>query len=62
MSLSQFISGWALLETSIGAISRLRAFVKETPVEAKESEDDETPPDWPYRGLIEIKNVTVHHR
>ena len=62
VSLSQFINGFTLLETSLGAISRLRNFVNDTPAEAKVDEVEEPPLDWPTRGLIEIKNVTVYHK
>jgi ATP-binding cassette subfamily C (CFTR/MRP) protein 1 len=51
-----------MLETSLGAISRLRTFEKETPVEAKEGEDHDSPANWPSKGLIEIKDVFVHYK
>jgi ATP-binding cassette subfamily C (CFTR/MRP) protein 1 len=51
-----------MLETSLGAISRLRAFETETPVEAKAGEDSEPPADWPSNGLIEIKDISVHYK
>ena len=51
-----------MLETSLGAVSRLRSFEKETPIEAKPGEDTEPPAIWPSKGLIEIKNVTVYHK
>jgi len=62
VSLSQFINGFTMLETSLGAISRLRNFVNDTPVEAKDGEGGELPPEWPSQGLIEIKEVTVYHK
>ena len=62
MCLSSFINGWTMLETSLGAVSRLRTFERETPVEAKDGEDREPPADWPSKGLIEIKNVSVHYK
>ena len=62
VSLSQFINGFTVLETSLGAISRLRNFVRNTPVEEKDGEDKEPPPEWPSRGLVEIKDVAVYHK
>jgi ATP-binding cassette subfamily C (CFTR/MRP) protein 1 len=62
VSLSQFINGWTVLETALGAIARLRLFEIETPVEAKEGEDFEPPEDWPSKGLIEIRDVTAYHK
>ena len=62
VNLSQFINGWTVLETALGAIARLRHFENETPVEAKEGEDFEPPEDWPSKGLIEIRDVTAHHK
>ena len=49
-------------ETSLGAVSRLRNFERETPAEAKPGEDQEAPDNWPSRGQIEIKDLTVHHK
>ncbi|KAG0653052.1 abc multidrug transporter B [Hyphodiscus hymeniophilus] len=59
VSLSQFMTGWTLLETSLGAIARLRDFEKETHVEAKEGEDFNPHEKWPSRGLIEFHNVAA---
>jgi ATP-binding cassette subfamily C (CFTR/MRP) protein 1 len=62
VSLTSFITGWTLLETSLGAIARLKDFEAETKVEALEGEDYKPPEDWPSRGLIEIQNVTAAYK
>lgn len=51
-----------MLETSIGAIARLRDFEATTEVEDKEGEDLNPPEDWPSRGLLEIEDVTTHYK
>lgn len=60
-SLASLISSWTQLETSLGAISRLRAFEKTTPAE---DEDDATPQKpladtWPSSGKVEFRNVAA---
>jgi hypothetical protein len=62
LSVSAFVSGWTVLETSLGAIARLRNFEANTKVEAQEGEDTEPPIDWPSKGLVEIKNVTAAYK
>ncbi|KAL7928726.1 putative ABC multidrug transporter [Trichoderma chlorosporum] len=57
-TLSFLISSWANLETSLGAVARLRTFLLQTPKEALEVERQDPPHDWPTRGDIEFTNVT----
>lgn len=59
-SLKSLVQFWTLLETSIGAVSRIRSFSQDTPSE----ESDNLPKasgDWHTSGKIEIKNVTASH-
>ncbi|MCJ1247806.1 hypothetical protein MMC30_005021 [Trapelia coarctata] len=58
-TLSAFVTGWTMPETSLGAIARLRTFEVETPVEAKEDESVEPPMNWLSEGLIEFHNLTA---
>ncbi|KAF4779309.1 hypothetical protein HER10_EVM0002693 [Colletotrichum scovillei] len=58
-TLSDFIEMWTMLETSLGAIARLKYFVRYTPREDRDGEADEMPPAWPGSGKIEIENVTA---
>ncbi|KAM0816494.1 putative ATP-binding cassette transporter [Seiridium cardinale] len=57
--LSQSIQAWTKLETSIGAVSRVQNFVKETP---QEPVGNHNPlPDWPALGSIRFENVTASY-
>lgn len=61
-TLSMVITQWTQLETSLGAITRLKWFIKNTPSENKQQENQEPPPGWPSRGLIELDNVTAAYK
>ncbi|KAH6657100.1 P-loop containing nucleoside triphosphate hydrolase protein [Truncatella angustata] len=57
MTITQLIIDWTDLETSLGAITRIREFIAETP---KENEGVENPPeDWPSYGAITITRLTA---
>ncbi|KAJ0272662.1 hypothetical protein Brms1b_008715 [Colletotrichum noveboracense] len=58
-TLAEFIEMWTMLETSLGAITRLKYFIEHTPREDRECEKDTPPPSWPENGKIEIGNVTA---
>lgn len=58
-TLSGVIQVWTQLETSLGAIARLKWFREFTPNENKEEEKEVPDVDWPSRGLIEIQNVVA---
>ncbi|KAK1689651.1 ABC transporter [Colletotrichum godetiae] len=62
-SLATLITSWTELETSLGAISRLRTFVSRTPIEPTPvaREHDNVPRQWPSQGQVEIQNVTVSY-
>jgi ATP-binding cassette subfamily C (CFTR/MRP) protein 1 len=51
-----------MLETSLGAIARLRDFEIETKTEAKEGESFVPPEDWPTRGLVQIDHLTASYK
>jgi ATP-binding cassette, subfamily C (CFTR/MRP), member 1 len=57
-TLSFLINSWTNLETSLGAVARLRSFLLQIPKEALELERQEPPSEWPTRGGIEFTNVT----
>jgi len=61
-SLQPLVTGWTLLETSLGAVARLRNFETETEQENKPNEDVEPPSDWPQHGEIVFRNLTVGYR
>ena len=58
LALGFFISAWVGLETSVGALSRLREFLDHTPVESQVPRKD-LPPNWPEHGGLQFKNVTA---
>ncbi|ETS81802.1 hypothetical protein PFICI_06804 [Pestalotiopsis fici W106-1] len=57
MTMSQVIIFWTELETSLGAITRIREYTEET---AREKEGtDEPPPQWPSQGAISISQLSA---
>ncbi len=59
------VRSWVEMETSLGAISRTREFVRSTPVENSPVEDnsgDKVAPSWPQTGAIELKQVTASYK
>ncbi|KUJ07957.1 putative ATP-binding cassette transporter [Mollisia scopiformis] len=60
-SLAYIIQNWTKLETSIGAISRLMNFSRQTASENLPGEDEDVTEDWPAFGNIEFKNVSASY-
>lgn len=64
-SLSYILRNWANLETSIGAVSRIRDFVTHTANENKEIENSGLSSldlaSWPSKGNIEFRNVDASY-
>ncbi|KAF7868875.1 uncharacterized protein EAF02_009611 [Botrytis sinoallii] len=70
-TLSAVIIHWTATETSVGAVERIRSFVRETPDENRKEDEDigegerdgeiEVPEDWPSRGAIRIENITASY-
>jgi ATP-binding cassette subfamily C (CFTR/MRP) protein 1 len=58
-SLTWIIKQWTALETSIGAVSRLKNFTSTTPNENFQSEDQSVPDGWPTQGGIEFRNLSA---
>lgn len=48
---------WTLLETHIGAVSRVRNFSSTVTIEDAPGEDASPPKDWPAKGAIEFRGV-----
>ncbi|KAK6510125.1 hypothetical protein TWF481_004839 [Arthrobotrys musiformis] len=58
--MKMFMLFWTQLETSLGAISRIRDFSQDTPNEGTpEEESGVVPVGWPVEGKIEIKDLTA---
>lgn len=56
-SLTYVVKEWTHLETSLGAISRLKEFVKTTKSEHQACEVDSVEADWPQKGGITISRL-----
>lgn len=61
-SLSRMINSWTNIETSLGAVARLRDFVRDTPKEDSSPDLPDPPSDWPRSGAIELKSVTATYQ
>jgi ATP-binding cassette, subfamily C (CFTR/MRP), member 1 len=61
-SIQGLIIHWTILETSIGAVSRIRAFTTTTENENQPSEQREPPPDWPSSGRVEFQEVVASYK
>jgi ABC-type multidrug transport system fused ATPase/permease subunit len=59
--LAGFIQDWTSLETSLGAVGRIKAFSEETPSEVLPHENVQADDTWPVEGGIEIHNLTAAH-
>lgn len=56
------IGTWTRMETSLGAIARLRSFLKETPTEQDPGSEPELPKGWPLHGKIELNGVCARYK
>ncbi|KAF5654517.1 major facilitator family transporter [Fusarium sp. NRRL 25303] len=61
-SLSGIVIYYTRLETSIGAISRLKTFNATVKPEGKEGEDMVPPENWPQHGSVELNNVSASYQ
>ncbi|KAI1844325.1 hypothetical protein JX266_009419 [Neoarthrinium moseri] len=60
-SLSMLINSWTGLETSLGAIARLKDFLAETKSENSEGEGTTPPPGWLQEGSVVVEDVTAKY-
>ena len=60
--LKQLITNWTLLETSMGALSRVRSFAASIESENQPGEDTVAPDHWPKFGGIEFRSVIASHK
>ncbi|KFX95375.1 hypothetical protein O988_05811 [Pseudogymnoascus sp. VKM F-3808] len=60
-NLSGFVIFYTKLETSIGAIARLKTFSETVKPEDRDDENIVPPEQWPERGVIELKDVSAHY-
>ncbi|KAI3537978.1 ABC transporter [Colletotrichum filicis] len=59
--LTLLLNYWAQLETSLGAVARIREFEAETPSEENEDHDEDpaVKEEWPSRGRIDMRDVSA---
>ncbi|KAL0929815.1 ABC transporter [Colletotrichum truncatum] len=60
-AISELMQGYTSVETSIGAVSRLRAFSQNIKPEDEADDDAELPPNWPSRGEIRLTDVSASY-
>ncbi|KAI0121748.1 hypothetical protein BJ170DRAFT_644151 [Xylariales sp. AK1849] len=61
-ALKSAINSWTMLETSIGAVARVKRFAESTPNENLAHETEQPPESWPASGSITFDNVTASYR
>lgn len=59
--LQTFVTQWTQLETALGAISRIKAFVQDTKPEDLDEEVECLPDNWPSAGSIVFENVSASY-
>lgn len=60
-TLQELVTEWVELETAIGAVSRIRSYVRTTKSEDLDGEDQDPPAEWPTHGRIEYKEVAASY-
>ncbi|RJE27116.1 ABC transporter transmembrane region [Aspergillus sclerotialis] len=60
-ALAILIDSWTQLETSLGAIARLRNMEQTVKSEHQEGEDSIPPETWPEQGAVELKNISASY-
>ena len=59
-SLADTVTYWASIETSVGAITRIKDFATQTPSEIQPQQTSKLPQDaWPSEGKVEYRNVVA---
>lgn len=63
-SMKAFVKNYVILETALGAVSRVRKFMESTPVEGFQDNNIRPPPPddvWPDVGAITIRDLTASY-
>ncbi|KAK4170734.1 hypothetical protein QBC36DRAFT_350809 [Triangularia setosa] len=61
LSMLSLIGAWTTLETSLGAIARVKSFTENAPTEQEAGEQEVVPSAWPAQGAIQFHNVTTSY-
>jgi ATP-binding cassette, subfamily C (CFTR/MRP), member 1 len=56
------VTVWTVLETSIGAVARVKSFDETTPSEHLPEETGSLPDNWPGKGAIELSGVAASYK
>ena len=59
--LMRMIKAWTVMESSIGAVARVKRFAADTESEEKTSCKAEVAQDWPTQGNVEFKSLVAAH-
>ncbi|KAK3313259.1 putative ATP-binding cassette transporter [Apodospora peruviana] len=59
--LTHVIQSWTSLETSLGAIARIEAFERHTPIEKKVTDPVHVPPEWPKAGALTLDHLSASY-
>lgn len=59
--LMRMIKAWTMMESSIGAVARVKRFVADTESEEKGNFQPEVPLDWPKQGKVQFENLVAAH-
>ncbi|CAG8888161.1 unnamed protein product [Penicillium egyptiacum] len=60
-TLQMLVTDWIGLETSIGAVARIRSYVRQVATEDLDSETEAVPEDWPRKGEIDIAGLSASY-
>jgi ATP-binding cassette, subfamily C (CFTR/MRP), member 1 len=61
-SLNMLVSIWTTLEMSMGAVTRVREFTRNTDLEDQPTENVSVSKDWPHSGCIEVRDLTASYK
>jgi ABC-type multidrug transport system fused ATPase/permease subunit len=59
--LTRLIKTWTMMESSIGAVARIKEFVAVTEAEDKGGRKAQVAQDWPKHGNVEFRNLVAAH-
>jgi ABC-type multidrug transport system fused ATPase/permease subunit len=60
--LARLIQTWTDMESSIGAVTRVKRFVEETELEDHNSTNRDLPLEWPQAGALELSGVVASYK
>jgi ATP-binding cassette, subfamily C (CFTR/MRP), member 1 len=61
-ALTNLVNFWTLLETSLGAVGRIKDFTENTKSENLPGEDQTPPPEWPVKGDLALLGISVAYK